>query len=77
MNLRQRIILTVVTYPFIIYAIAYLSVWFSPYWYDNSPIPQYIPWSERWEWALLVSCLYLIWGFPLLLITIILTIYLT
>ena len=46
MNLRQRITLIVVSYPLIVYAIAYITVCISPYWYDNS-VQEYIPWEER------------------------------
>lgn len=74
MNLRQRIILIVVSYPFIVYAIAYISVCIDPYWYDNSPRPEYIPWEERWVWALLVWLFYIFWGSPLLLAIIALTV---
>jgi hypothetical protein len=76
MNLRQRIILIVVSYPFIVYAIGYITVCISPYWYDNS-IQEYIPWEQRWEWALLVSLFYVFWGCPLLLAIIGLTVYLS
>jgi hypothetical protein len=77
MSLRQRIILTVVTYPVIVYTIAYISVCLNPYWYDNSPRPEYIPLAERWGWALLVSCYYVLYGFPLLMAVIGVTIYLS
>lgn len=76
MTLRQRIILIVVSYPLFVYAIAYIAVWSSAYWYDNSPTPEYIPWEERWVWGLLVCLFYVFWGFPLLLATIALTVYL-
>lgn len=76
MTLRQRIILIVVSYPLFVYAIAYIAVWIDPYWYDNSPRPEYIPWEERWIWALFVSLFYGFWGFPILLATIALTVHL-
>lgn len=66
MNLRQRIILTVVSYPFVIYAISFILVCLDPYWYDNSPYPEYIPLSDRWSWALVISFFYTIYCFPLL-----------
>ena len=75
MTLRQRIILIVVSYPLFVYAIAYITVWISPYWYDNS-VREYIPWEQRWEAALLVSLFYVFWGLPLLLAIIALTVYL-
>jgi len=77
MNLRQRITLIVVSYPLIVYAIAYITVCISPYWYDNSPIPEYIPWEDRWGTALLVSWFYVFWGLPLLLAIICLTVHLS
>jgi hypothetical protein len=76
MNLRQRIIWIVITYPFVIYAIACVSVWLSPYWYDNSPNAEYIPISERWLVALLISLAYFVWGIPLLFVGISIVIYL-
>ena len=76
MNLRQRITLIVVSYPLIVYAIAYITVCISPYWYDNS-VQEYIPWEERWIWALFVWFLYIFWGSPLLLAIIALTVYLS
>jgi hypothetical protein len=83
-NLRQRIIWIVITYPFVIYAIAYVSAWLNPYWDDNSPIAEYIPRSERWvvpiseRWvlALLISLPYFVWGIPLLFMGISIVIYL-
>ena len=64
MSLRQRIILTVIAYPFIVYAVAFLAVCLNPYWYDNSPNPEYIELSDRWGWALMLSVFY--WGWELL-----------
>jgi cytochrome b561 len=77
MNLRQRIILTIVAYPVIVYTIAYISVCLNPYWYDNSPRPEYIPPADRWGWALLISFFFVIYGFPLLVAVIGLMIYLS
>jgi hypothetical protein len=75
MNLYQRIILTIVSYSVIIYAIAYIEVWTNPYWYDNSPRLEYIPVSEWWIWALWGCLAYFIWGLPLLLVAIVLVIH--
>jgi hypothetical protein len=75
MNLRQRIILILALYPVVVYAIAYLSLCLNPYWYDNSPRPLYIPWSERWLWVLWPSFLYILVGLPLLFATIALILY--
>jgi hypothetical protein len=77
MNLPQQIILIVVSYPFIIYAIAFITICIEPYWYDNSPRPEYIPLADRWGWALLVSFFFAIYGFPLLVAAIGVTIYLS
>lgn len=77
MNLRQRITLIVVSYPLIVYAIAYIEVCINPYWYDNSPTLEYIAWPDRWAWALVLSWFYVFWGLPLLLAAIGLTVYLS
>jgi hypothetical protein len=76
MKLRQRIILTVVAYLVIVYAIAFVGVCLNPYWYDNSPRPEYIPLAERWVWALWFWFYFVIYGFPLLMAVIGATIYL-
>jgi hypothetical protein len=76
MNLRQRIILIVALYPVIVYAIAYLALCLDPYWYDNSPRPEYIPWSERWLWVLWPSFLYTVAGLSMLFAIIALISYL-
>ena len=76
MKLRQQIILTVVTYPFILYAISFIAVCFNPYWYDNSPRPEYIPLADRWGWAFLMSFFCVLYSFPLLMAVIGVTIYL-
>ncbi|MGL5065761.1 MAG: hypothetical protein ACRC62_37810 [Microcoleus sp.] len=77
MNLRQRIIYIVVSYPFIVYAIAYIAVCLDPYWYDPYPLREYIPQSDRWAWALVLSWFYIFWGLPLLLAVIALMFYLS
>lgn len=77
MTLRQRITLILVSYPLIVYAIAYIAVCLDPYWYDPYPIREYIPWPARWAWALVLSWFYIFWGLPLLLAAIGLTVYLS
>jgi hypothetical protein len=67
MNLRQRISLIAVSYPFITYAIAYLEISMNPYWNDNSPHLEYIEPADRWGWALVISYFYGIYGFPVLI----------
>ena len=76
MNLRQQIILTVAAYPPLIYALAYVQVCLKPYWYDNKPYPEYIPQSERWGFALLISFYWIFMGLPLLFGAIVLISYL-
>ncbi|MGL5065762.1 MAG: hypothetical protein ACRC62_37815 [Microcoleus sp.] len=52
MNFRQQILLSIIAYPFILYAVACVSVWIDPYWYDDRTFRRiYIPRSERWLWA--------------------------
>ena len=79
MNLRQRIILIVIAYPILICAIAYIAVCLSPYWYDNSTRPEYIPMSDRFGWAvgLTFLCYFSGWGVLLTLATIMVTVYLS
>jgi hypothetical protein len=78
MNLRQRIILIVIAYPVIICAIAFIAVCLSPYWYDNSIKPEYIPMSDRFGWAVGLCFLFYFsgWGVLLTLATIAIAIYL-
>ena len=75
MNLRQRIILIVVSYAFIVYVFSYVVVCIDPYWYDNT-VQEYIPWEQRWGWAFFLWFPYVFWGSPLLLAIIALTVYL-
>lgn len=76
MNLRQRIILIVVSYAFIVYVFSYVVVCIDPYWYDNT-VQEYIPWEQRWGWAFFLWFPYVFWGSPLLLAIIALTVYLS
>lgn len=60
MNFRQQIILSIVAYPFILYAVAFVSVWINPYRYDDRTSRRvYIPCAERWTWAMVVLVNYL------------------
>ena len=60
MNFRQQIILSIVAYPFILYGVAFVSVWINPYRYDDRTSRQkYIPCAERWTWAMAVLVNYL------------------
>lgn len=60
MNFRQQIILSIVAYPFILYAVAFVSVWINPYRYDDrTSRREYIPSAERWRWAMAVLVNYL------------------
>ena len=60
MNLYQQIILSIVAYPFILYAVAYIAVWINPYRYDDrTSRRKYIPSAERWMWAMVVFVNYL------------------
>ncbi len=79
MNLRQRIILIVIGYPVVIYALWFIEVCINPYWYDNSTIPEYIPMSDRFGWALGLSLLFYFsgWGVLLTLATITIAFYLS
>jgi hypothetical protein len=77
MNLRQRIILTAFAYPLIVYAIAFLVVCLHPYWYDDSPNPEYLDLSDRWGWALALSLFYSGWGLPFLFAAIGIMMYLS
>lgn len=55
MNFRQKIILSIVAYPFILYAVAFVSIWKNPYRYDDrTSRRKYIPAAERWMWAMAV-----------------------
>jgi hypothetical protein len=79
MNLRQRIILIVVAYPVIICAFFFVAVCLSPYWYDNSTKPEYIPMSDRFGWAVGLSFLFYFsgWGVLLTLVTMAIAVYLS
>ncbi len=60
MNFRHQIILSIVAYPFILYAVAFVSVWINPYRYDDrTSRRKYIPSAERWTWAMAVLVNYL------------------
>jgi hypothetical protein len=72
-NFNKRIILLIISYSFIVYAIAFIAVCLNPYWDDNTVL-EYIPWEERWSWALLL-CILLAPYWLLLLFTIIAIIY--
>ena len=58
--LHRQIILSIVAYPFILYAVAFVSVWINPYRYDDRTLRRvYIPFAERWMWAMPVFVNYL------------------
>ena len=40
--LDRQIILSIVAYPFILYAVAFVSVWINPYRYDDRIFVSYI-----------------------------------
>ena len=47
MHVRRQIRNVIICYQLVVYAIAYVSVCVDPYWYDDSPKGEYIPWPER------------------------------
>jgi hypothetical protein len=79
MNLRQQIILIVIAYPVIIYALLFVEVCLNPYWYDNSTKPEYIAMSDRFGWAVGLTLLFYFsgWGVLLTLATIAIAFYLS
>jgi hypothetical protein len=74
MNLAQRIILTVVVYGIVVYAIAWVQVAIDPRWYDNG-VMENLPASEWAAFALVMALIYFTYGLPLLGIAIAIVIY--
>jgi hypothetical protein len=75
MSLTRKVILSVFAYLLLAYLIAFVLVCIDPYWYDSSPRPEYIPWSDRWGWALVFWWYKIVpFGLPLVVVAIVIVI---